>query len=306
MNTNKFKTIMSRVGISYFLLLIFANMAQIGFMGIVLLLFPSLENEGVFYWLVSYVPLYAFCVPVFMLILNILLPTKKFIKQPLKFNALSVVSVLIISYGATYFFNFITIAIQSLITLITGAPMENPVENMLMESGLFWTAVFSCIVAPIGEELLFRKVLFNKVGPLGDKVYIITSGVLFGLFHTNIAQIFYACALGMIFAYVYSKTCKIIYPILLHMAINFVGTVVSTLSLESEILSIALTVFIFASIAGGIVFLALVVSNKKIKLSPPLMPLPQNYEKYIFANFGMMAYILLCVMLSIIVILISH
>ncbi len=305
MDKYKFKTIMSRVGISYFILLLLSNLSQVVFVSITSIFFPGIENENYYIWIASYVPLYAVCVPLFWLIINILLPTKPYKKQALKFGAGHVVKVLIISFGATYMFNFLTIFIQTIITELTGAVMANPVEEMLTGSGLFWTAFFSCIVAPVGEEFLFRKVLFDKLGPLGDKVYIIMSGVLFGLFHANIAQMFYATALGMIFAYVYSKTCKIIYPILLHVIINFVGTVVSALSVDNEVLSMALGVFVVASILGGIAFFVIEIARKSIIIDISKIMLPQNYTKHMFLNFGVLAYTIFCLILSVVVIIMS-
>ncbi len=305
MDKIKFKTIMSRVGIAYFLLLLLSNLSQVVFVSVTTLLFPGIENENYYMWVAGYVPLYVVAVPLFILIINILLPTKPYKKPALKIRAANVISVIVISFGATYIFNFVTIFIQYIITELTGAAMSNPVEDMLTGSGLYWTALFSCIVAPIGEELLFRKVLFDKLAPLGDKVYIIMSGVLFGLFHTNIAQIFYATALGMIFAYIYSKTCKIIYPILLHVIINFVGTVVSTLSMESDVLTTALSVFIAVCIVGSIIFLALEIRSKSIIIDASKILLPYKYAKHMFLNFGMLTYILFCIVLSILVIFIT-
>ncbi len=299
MHIKTFKKVMSRVGIAYFLFLMFMYLTQSVFAGVVSLVFPQIVNENYYMWLVSYIPIYAVCLPLFCLIFGILLPIKEYKPKVQRVKLINAVLIAIVSFGATYFFNFVTVFIQEIITLLTGTSMENPIESMLEGSGILWASFFICIVAPIGEEIIFRKMLCNKIGPLGDKVFIITSGILFGLFHTNLAQLFYATALGMILAYIYCRTGKIIYPILLHMLINFVGTVVSYFSLENEILSIALTIFIYVNIVLGSGIFMYSIFNKKIVLNGARVQLPPKYMGAAFSNPGMLFYISFCIILGI-------
>ena len=53
---------------------------------------------------------------------------------------------------------------------------------------------------------------------------MLISGLMFGLFHANLAQGVYTAALGMFLAFVYMRTGKIGYTIALHMIINSFGT----------------------------------------------------------------------------------
>ena len=78
------------------------------------------------------------------------------------------------------------------------------------------------VIAPIFEELIFRKVLIDHVAPKGELVAILASGIMFGLFHGNFQQCFFACFIGFLFAYIYLKTGRVIYTILLHMTLNTV------------------------------------------------------------------------------------
>ena len=55
---------------------------------------------------------------------------------------------------------------------------------------------------------------------------------MFGLFHGNLNQFAYAFILGVIFGFVYVKTGTIRYTILLHMIINFMGSVLGVLVLK--------------------------------------------------------------------------
>ena len=75
--------------------------------------------------------------------------------------------------------------------------------------------------------ILFRKFLIDKTIKYGAKVSIILSAVLFALFHGNLNQFFYAFLIGGFFAYVYIKTGKITYSIILHAVVNLMGSVFS-------------------------------------------------------------------------------
>ena len=76
------------------------------------------------------------------------------------------------------------------------------------------------ILAPIFEELIFRKLMIDHLYKYGEFVAILASGLTFGLFHGNFQQVFFATLLGFLWAYVYVRTGKIQYTIAMHMIIN--------------------------------------------------------------------------------------
>lgn len=132
-------------------------------------------------------------------------------------------------FGATYLGNIAGQLLMLLIETLRGSVMENPVDSMVMGMSP-WAALISLVlVAPVMEELMFRKILIDRMIPYGQKTAVIVSGVGFGLFHGNFFQFFYACVIGMVFAYLYSSTGRIRYSIILHMMINFVGGFVALL-----------------------------------------------------------------------------
>ena len=86
----------------------------------------------------------------------------------------------------------------------------------LLQSG--WLGIICvAILGPILEELLFRgaitKVLLKKYNPL---VAILISGLIFGIFHMNPAQVVGATLIGFILAWIYYKTHSLIPCILIH------------------------------------------------------------------------------------------
>lgn len=120
--------------------------------------------------------------------------------------------------------------VGELITLPFGvsASDNNSLGNLMMMSDPFWRILTVGILAPIFEELIFRKLLIDRVIKYGEFCAIMMSGIMFGLFHGNFAQFFFATGLGMLFAFVYARTGKIWYTILLHMVVNMTTSVVTT------------------------------------------------------------------------------
>ncbi|WP_250310158.1 type II CAAX endopeptidase family protein [Gardnerella sp. Marseille-Q2328] len=118
--------------------------------------------------------------------------------------------------------------------LLTGGKAENHVSEII-ESGSTWeTMVFVVILAPIMEEWLFRKQILSRLRVYGEKRAIVFSALAFALFHMNIFQFFYAFGLGLVFGYMYVRTSRLRYSILLHMIVNFQGSVVA-LWLEKQL-----------------------------------------------------------------------
>lgn len=87
--------------------------------------------------------------------------------------------------------------------------------------------IFVVILAPVFEELLFRKFLIDRIYGYGELPAILLSGLMFGLYHGNFQQFVYATTLGMIFAYVYLRTGRIGYTMILHALVNSIGSLVA-------------------------------------------------------------------------------
>ena len=93
----------------------------------------------------------------------------------------------------------------------------------------FWlNLLFGGILAPIFEELFYRKIVIDRLRRYGDLPAILISGLMFGLLHGNVSQFFYTTVFGMLFGYIYINTGKIRYTIALHMSINIVSGVLAT------------------------------------------------------------------------------
>ena len=114
------------------------------------------------------------------------------------------------------------------ITLFENA-MGRSMTNVVAEStvGSHWLVnlIFVAVLPPILEELMFRKVLCDRLMPLGEGYAVVVSALIFGLAHGNLFQFFYAFLLGIVFATVYIKTGRLRYTIVYHVIINLLGGV---------------------------------------------------------------------------------
>ncbi len=82
-------------------------------------------------------------------------------------------------------------------------------------------AISAIIVAPIGEELMFRGYLFPMLKPaLGRWGAILLSSLFFGIFHMALIQTPMLTLLGVIFCLAYERTQSLWLPILLHACFN--------------------------------------------------------------------------------------
>ena len=155
---------------------------------------------------------------------------------------------LFMSYSLLIITNLIGTLITTMIGILKGSPIINPVEEIALNMNLPFLILFTVIGAPIFEELFFRKFLVDRTAQYGEGVSVVISGLMFGMFHGNLSQFPYAFALGAFFAYIYIRTGRIGYTILMHAIINFVGSIVGSLILKNIDLSLYEQIFSSTSI----------------------------------------------------------
>ena len=123
--------------------------------------------------------------------------------------------------------------LTSLVSGILGYEIPNTTSDIISSTPLWLIILVVVVIGPIVEEMIFRKIFIDKLSVYGDRLAIIVSAFAFGLFHGNLYQLFYATALGLVLGYVYTKTRRSIYNCLLHIAVNFMGSVPAVLCQDS-------------------------------------------------------------------------
>lgn len=170
--------------------------------------------------LLSTIPLYLIAFPIGYIVLNNLEVDNKNIQ---KIELLDFIEYFLMCIPIMYFGSIIGSLLSS---ALTDGLATNPIDIFLNWNPILKIVVIA-IIAPIMEEFVFRKVLIDHTAMYGEKYAVFFSALAFGLFHMNMFQFFYAFGVGLIFAYVYTKTRTIKYSAIMHMIINFFGSIVA-------------------------------------------------------------------------------
>ena len=208
----------------------------------------------------------------------------------------------VICMGGVYFGNLIGQLLMAVVSAITGQPMVNQVEEMIMDMSLWAVILSAVILAPIMEELIFRKLVLDRLAGYGPAVAMVVSALVFGLAHGNFYQFFYAFLLGLIFAYIYLRTGKVRYSMMLHMMVNFCGSVIPILLLrvadENEVAAILASVtqltFMGVFMLGGLILF--ICKWKEIKTYVHGNTV-RGWRRYLITSPGMILLYACCVVL---------
>ena len=210
--------------------------------------------------------------------------------------------------------------VNSFFAVFKGDEVTNDVTELVNDSPIWLMILVIVIIGPIVEEIIFRKLLIDRLSRYGTTLSIIISAVAFGLFHGNFYQFFYAVAIGLVLGFMYAKTRNILYPIALHMIINFIGSVAAIPVVESlegfykavdayladmeadismytnDILTVmAYSLISCAMVIAGLVFFVKYVRRKKFSLreSCEFMLPKEKSISIAFGNAGMISFVIL-------------
>ena len=120
------------------------------------------------------------------------------------------------------------------------------------------------ILGPIFEELLFRATIFRGMSDYGELYAAVMSGIMFGLWHQNIIEMFHAFIIGFILSLIFAKCRSIFVVIIIHSLNNFLVflTVISRNSVNDILQSKDLEFVIHALFVKNIVpTLILIMTN---------------------------------------------
>lgn len=163
---------------------------------------------------------------------------RTFFHKP-QMSVLSIIKWAVAALGLTYIVSFIFEFIFNIISSfgIYVNDLSTPVPTEPLDIIIYGLAVV--IGAPIFEEVVFRGILLTHQLKHGCWHAAIVSGLLFGLFHQNHSQMFFAAALGVLFAFIDIKAGSIIPSIIAHMVVNgfsFINVVLMSFTNYNELL----------------------------------------------------------------------
>ena len=307
----------SRMGLSIFEILLVGTAIQVLIVTLINMLAPSFMENPLSLWIYTFVPLYIIAMPIGikMLMRVDAYPPKKSSVGFIRFLAAAFISIFMMYAG-----NLIGTLIT---TALNGGETVNPLDALISNDSFILRFLIVVVVGPLMEEIIFRKLLIDRMNIYGERLAIVTSALLFGLFHGNLSQFFYAFLLGIVWAYVYTRTGKLGYSYVLHMCVNFLGsivapTIVNGIDIEQlEALSsttdpeailnlmtpgiavyiIYIMAVISAAFAGLIILL---VVRKRLVFEPAALELPKEGRfRTVWMNPGMLACLIGCIAMMI-------
>lgn len=214
----------SKIGFNYFALEIIVLVLNL-FIGLFIsIINPNLLSNQTMMTFFSAIWTYLLPLPIFIYIMR---KTEAKTLEKHKMTVKTFVICISITMFLMWIGNIMGVIITSGIGSLIQHEVANPINDVINNSGLVANLIIITTIAPIFEELIFRKLLIDRTIKYGGTISVLLSGLLFAFFHGNLNQFFYAFLLGGFFAIVYIKTGQIKYTIGLHMIINFIGSVVS-------------------------------------------------------------------------------
>ncbi len=219
------KKTFSRIGIGYGVFVI-VYVVSVNILALAAsLLIPNYINTTELSLMLTIFSIYGLALPILLLTLC---GTRGEVPEKKKFRFLHFAVCMVICMGLMYIGSLIGNLVSSLVSVLFHKEITNNLNEVVSSKTIFVSGIYTVILAPIGEEFVFRKLIVDRTQRFGALPSMLISGLLFGLMHGNFYQFFYAAMLGCVLAYIYYNTGNLFICIAIHCIINFIGTVVST------------------------------------------------------------------------------
>ena len=280
----------SKIGLSCLSYLIIALLAPIAADKLTDILFNSGPDRELFNTIGTLLLMYLLGVPLFFLCIR---------KLPCKVPEKAWPGITVVCGGFCACFTLVMIGyavgVLTLNIVKLGAPDisgDNAAVKLASEGNIILNFLVMVIIAPVVEELVFRKLIIDRVIRYGDKIVIVFSALIFGLSHGNLTQSIYTFFLGLALAYFYVKTGNILLVIIYHSISNFISSVL-VIALKDNIY-VYIILIVIICIVGAVTFFS-AVAKKRIVFNPGEKIIPRNkIVMTVVMNLGMIVYIFAC------------
>ncbi|MCI7805124.1 MAG: CPBP family intramembrane metalloprotease, partial [Oscillospiraceae bacterium] len=181
----------------------------------------------------------------------------------------TIVSYCIISFFIRYVGGFAGTAFEM---IFNGVDMTVGTEMMNYQNPktIAVTIVYTCIAAPVTEELLYRGFVLKNLSRVGQRFGIIMSSLLFGLMHGNVSQFIFAFFMGIFFAHIDVKHNSLIPSMIVHAFANTVAIAVSYSGVLDNMIAAGITGFaMLALCAAGIVLYVNFYKKNRLPFTMP-------------------------------------
>lgn len=187
---------------------------------------PSLSEKTWFQLILSDAGMYCVGLPLFLILTQKLKRTapEKHTVPAKQFPKMFVICIFLMYTGA-----ILSSILLSIINLFHPIPSAaaSPLKDLLAGNSVWVNFLLVAVIAPVMEEFVFRMTIIGKLKRWGGRTAVIISALCFGLIHGNFSQMIYAFLMGLMLGYLYLSTGKMKYSVILHMAVNFMGSIVA-------------------------------------------------------------------------------
>ena len=181
----------------------------------------------------------------------------------------------------------------------TGMPNVTTSNNSAAATAV--NIAYLCAIGPILEETLFRGMILKSLRKFGNLFAIISSSILFGIFHFNLFQLIPTILIGIILAYIAVQAESIVPSIIVHVFYNLfnVGLSMFATNIAQSIIGIINISLIIIAIV------ILVIGRKHIKIPDGVKSKMSGKQKTVAFYFRswifyvlVLIFIISCIVLS--------
>ena len=125
------------------------------------------------------------------------------------------------------------------------------------------------IIVPLCEELVFRGLMYKRLKeyvPAGTAM--VTTSLVFGLYHGNIVQMVYAMTLGYLMVYIYEKYHHFLAPFLFHAVSNLLSVLITETGIFGFLYTNKTMMLLSGCVGVGIVIAGMRIICNNVKLEP--------------------------------------
>lgn len=315
MDNKQSKKIFSRLGLGLFAMLAVLLVTQtLWFKGPGWFLGQgnALDTSSTWMWLGNMIPMYLCAMPVFVLIVH-KLPVADVPKVNLEKKHM--LMLIPICFAFMYAGNILG---NLLSFVFSGGTAQNRLIDYINDPNPL-KYLHMVILAPLMEEFIFRRQIIDRTRQYGEKTAVFLSAIMFGLFHQNLYQFFYAFGVGLLLGYMYVRSGRLRYSVFVHMCINFVGSVISPLLLQLTeyvtqesadnlenlplLLLAVVGILAISSVVSGLSVSGIVLFSIRCKKAtwlpaPEQIPGKQVFRR-VYLNVGVIAFSALCILLTV-------
>ena len=152
----------------------------------------------------------------------------------------------------------------TLLELYKYSPAFQEISAMQFDIPIWLGILTYGILAPLGEEVVFRGVIYGQLRKFGNvPLAVVMSGLIFGLFHGNLVQFVYATVIGILLAIVYELYGTILAPMIFHGIANLFVYIMLDLTDFGGVFLMPLSCIFFLLISA--VSLVLMIKWQKIR-----------------------------------------